>query len=583
MAKSKAKGRKGGGGRTDDLRDLLSRNGLRNPFTRTTPAEVAAIRPPPVVSSDASDPRRAPPGAQCWICLEGPADGNDEPLRRDCACRGSDGYVHLGCFSSYAARRSEEIWCGEREAGPNMDWLAFARPWESCPNCHQYFSGRLRLDIAREHARLTEGMVGGDRAFRHVTARSWVTKSLSDRQGGESCALRANYEIARCEYDEVLHLIEESLPIYESTRREPLMEYIHATLRQSEGEVQCNYALMTALRLKALIETQHSVTEEQMALYFKWDKLMNSAMEIFDGLQTGIFNSGPFKGSMAQTQMMTLAIKTQYSHQSKEFSHLAASAETKQKALPKDEREILRLSEELMRTHIRERGEGSTDGIRFALVHAQKLITAREDWRPFEALALLEKTLKTSLLSLGPNHDLTGKARCTLGLLAASNRKAAYRYDPQRTPCPVLRYEEDCDIYIVDVAGLPHKIPGVNDGDEMGWDPADAILKAGAFVECVDLVRASHLNGMRAWVEDYDEKTERHLVRFEDEGTKPCLVRPGNLRLLFFGGEYKPTESDEDMESLANDDGDSGVGVSSVMGGYGQDSDEVDDDIPDLG
>jgi hypothetical protein len=40
----------------------------------------------------------------CYLCLDG---GFLEPLRRDCACRGTDaGFVHLSCLTKYAATKS---------------------------------------------------------------------------------------------------------------------------------------------------------------------------------------------------------------------------------------------------------------------------------------------------------------------------------------------------------------------------------------------------------------------------------------------------------------------------------------------
>ena len=51
----------------------------------------------------------------------------------------------------------------------------------------------------------------------------------------------------------------------------------------------------------------------------------------------------------------------------------------------------------------------------------------------------------------------------------------------------------------------------------MGWDPSDNVLKRGTLVKCVHLVKASHLNGKMAWIEDYDEESGR-IVQFEDKG-----------------------------------------------------------------
>ena len=91
-----------------------------------------------------------------------------------------------------------------------------------------------------------------------------------------------------------------------------------------------------------------------------------------------------------------------------------------------------------------------------------------------------------------------------------------------------MRYEDDCDIYIIDA-----------DTDEIGWCCSDTIIQRGALVKCAGLVKASHLNGKQAWVESYDTETERHVVQFEEEDRKSCLVKPENLRILFFGDEFE--------------------------------------------
>ena len=41
--------------------------------------------------------------AVCYVCLDGGDDDEaGQPLRRDCACRGTDaGFVHLSCLAAY--------------------------------------------------------------------------------------------------------------------------------------------------------------------------------------------------------------------------------------------------------------------------------------------------------------------------------------------------------------------------------------------------------------------------------------------------------------------------------------------------
>jgi hypothetical protein len=45
--------------------------------------------------------------AVCYLCLDGGVDKSDQPLRRDCACRGTDaGFVHLSCLTGFASTKS---------------------------------------------------------------------------------------------------------------------------------------------------------------------------------------------------------------------------------------------------------------------------------------------------------------------------------------------------------------------------------------------------------------------------------------------------------------------------------------------
>ena len=78
----------------------------------------------------------------CYLCLDG---GADEPLRRDCACRGTDaGFVHIECLAEYAETKSK-AWDGR-------DTNEFSKPWRECPGCHQEYQNELRIDIASKFA-----------------------------------------------------------------------------------------------------------------------------------------------------------------------------------------------------------------------------------------------------------------------------------------------------------------------------------------------------------------------------------------------------------------------------------------------
>ena len=81
--------------------------------------------------------------AVCYLCLDGGLDDADQPLRRDCACRGTDaGFVHLECLTGLAASKSVQA--------RNKDMNSFNNPWEFCPSCNQKYQNELAVDIATE-------------------------------------------------------------------------------------------------------------------------------------------------------------------------------------------------------------------------------------------------------------------------------------------------------------------------------------------------------------------------------------------------------------------------------------------------
>ena len=65
-----------------------------------------------------------PESAKCYICLE------NGDLRRECACRGDAGCVHVKCLVELIARNPQ-------------------KENHFCPLCHQVYSGRLMIGLVR--------------------------------------------------------------------------------------------------------------------------------------------------------------------------------------------------------------------------------------------------------------------------------------------------------------------------------------------------------------------------------------------------------------------------------------------------
>jgi hypothetical protein len=76
----------------------------------------------------------------CYFCYDA-VDVAGQPLRRDCACRGTDaGFVHLACLTNYAETKSKQA----------RDMNQFSNQWRLCPGCHQKYQNELAVDIANK-------------------------------------------------------------------------------------------------------------------------------------------------------------------------------------------------------------------------------------------------------------------------------------------------------------------------------------------------------------------------------------------------------------------------------------------------
>ena len=89
----------------------------------------------------------APDDAHCLFCLD--RGGAADPLVRGCVCRGSSGWVHMGCLVKSA----------ETAPVPTPPAPHFAA-WAVCATCKQRFTGlvQMRLAIAlwSKHARAVD-------------------------------------------------------------------------------------------------------------------------------------------------------------------------------------------------------------------------------------------------------------------------------------------------------------------------------------------------------------------------------------------------------------------------------------------
>ena len=123
--------------------------------------------PPSPVAGDAAAAAACP--TECFVCLE-----KFGLLLRGCACRGSAGFLHVGCLVEAAQANKAR--------------------WQTCPTCAQRWTGRLKLGIARARCDLL------------------ATDTLEDDEDVLQAAMDLTWALREsCELDEALALGSQTL------------------------------------------------------------------------------------------------------------------------------------------------------------------------------------------------------------------------------------------------------------------------------------------------------------------------------------------------------------------------------------
>ena len=154
--------------------------------------------------------------------------------------------------------------------------------------------------------------------------------------------------------------LHKTYPIYNQGIN-PALQYINFSLKRTEAETITNYSQTVASRIRMLDSISPVKSEELKKLYNKWNDLSSLSVQRFEDLEE-ISKKDPIM--MQQLKDSILHVKSQMTYFKREFSHLSFGLDG---PLP-DEKEVSKLSEQLKDAYIKERGETSTDAIRFSLI-----------------------------------------------------------------------------------------------------------------------------------------------------------------------------------------------------------------------
>ena len=92
-------------------------------------------------------PGPPPPTASCYICLENSEESNNQPLLRNCACRGDDaGWAHVACLAEFAASQVTEAQNQEHSVDIGIIW-------KNCILCKTPYMQNMGLAMAKACAK----------------------------------------------------------------------------------------------------------------------------------------------------------------------------------------------------------------------------------------------------------------------------------------------------------------------------------------------------------------------------------------------------------------------------------------------
>ena len=155
----------------------------------------------------------------CWICLEEGPNNLGQPLRRDCACRGSGGYVHLSCLAGYAQQKACHIIETEDD--------------DECQICLADYENDVAIDMADEFVSVVENEYPHEQLI-YLEALHFKLDTII-LNWEERLPIPTQHEEAKDVANKILSLISEIKATSGSLSLPQQVDYITATTYNSLG------------------------------------------------------------------------------------------------------------------------------------------------------------------------------------------------------------------------------------------------------------------------------------------------------------------------------------------------------------
>lgn len=414
----------------------------------------------------------------CWICLEEGVDESGQPLRRDCSCRGANGFVHLPCIVKYAKTKST--------SDPRR---YLNEPWETCPSCKQHYQRDLALDMASAQVKFVEEDHPDINDILIVYAlHQKVTILVTMMEYGKNQHLRVEGKRAANKYLSTIKA-QRALPFRGGELSNDLDGYEGSALgflgnlcMMEKTDAGYNMALLYYKKLK-----EHGERTGRGALVQMAEVCSSRAMDGLAGKQFYIQTKSDFE-----------KINENYRHDAK--------------------------------IH----GESAVGTLHAGVLLAKAL---KRSHRGIESERLLMRLFSISALTHGKEHEVT--KRLERFLKKFSTRIVSWLIMPEEEIFQALRYVESSERYVIKgPAGVRGNWFESRDESKENTElvhPEYLAYEAGTPVVCYGLKNASHLNGKIGDIRSINMKNGRYQIYFEDTNLKPPMaeVRHQNVRIVF--------------------------------------------------
>ena len=276
-------------------------------------------------------PGPPPPTASCYICLEHSAESSiDQPLLRNCACRGDAGWAHVACLAEFAASKiTEAQWEAEvqQERDQTIDILSF---WGKCSLCKTSYMQYMAVAMAEAFVKQYEHLPDtNDLRFFSLFSLATSRFNVGDYDGALELSVRLQ-ELsdflttkgidARGQEGGVLAIMgtvflykeqfNEALPIF--TR---LREVYVAAYGPNSPEVESNNKTIAKLKEKIGIggrgHQERDTAEELLVARQKFKKCREDTTQpplyrlgAYKGLITALSNDGRHQEAMKQDELL---------------------------------------------------------------------------------------------------------------------------------------------------------------------------------------------------------------------------------------------------------------------------------------